>query len=73
MDSEAGFRLTYEEAVSVADRQEPIEFIVHASLVPELVKWLDRRGLDLIRGPTTECCAITWYLASPRRMPHRQK
>lgn len=44
---------------------DPRLFVVHPVLWPELVAWLDARGIDLVRMPTDPDDLRT-YAASPR-------
>lgn len=62
-------RLTHLDAVRIAEADEIINLVVHPALLPDLVRWLDQRGLDLGRVPSHEdedADAMPHYITTPR-------
>lgn len=61
-------KLTKERAEELRQDDEMIEFVVHPTFIPTLVRWLDTMDADLVQGPPDVDSKIKWFIFSPRSL-----
>lgn len=60
-------RVDVDYALALSERGAHIDLTVHPALLPDLVDWLDRRGLDFVLCAQEDVENLPSAIVSPRR------